>query len=305
LVLSLGGAAFAAAPGDVIGLADFNANREAGTAIRDNTYTADHNTGDTFELLIVQVIQGPTSGDTFLAGFPTSDDAASITWSQNTPGMENGYIDESTVQAVLSPIGGWALRVQTYDMAGSLGPDSWRAADGDGNTGDFSFVGTDYTDPDSGTVDYPINVKYYDGNPTTMTPFASGTFVGVNGYDDYDSAELFGDHGRSYPTALDALAHGTVSSPPTINTYHKYHSTQDLRDIVDLNNITHPLVGNDGWLYAVYYLNGNQFVRDPLSEIIGYDDYKFRDGEMTALVQFAIGIYDKNLYASYFPDTLK
>jgi hypothetical protein len=116
-----------------------------------------------------------------------------------------------------------------------------------------------------------------------------------------------GDVGRSYPTPLDSVAHGTVSAPPVIRTYHKFTDTQDLQDIIDVNGNTHapdPTI-DEGWLYAVYYpdpVTAGAYNRDPVSESVGYDDYLLEEG---ALVIFAIGDYlDWKLYQSYFPNVI-
>jgi hypothetical protein len=299
LVLSFGGAAFAAtASGDIVGLADYVTMHYP----RPNTYTADlSGVGETYTLQIVRLIE--VSNDIFVPiGFPTEEEAKAVTWSQNTPNMYNGYIDDATYQTVYSAdISGYYLQVDAYNLVQSLGPDSWRATDGDGNTGDFSFVATDYSNADSGVV-YNINIELYDGDPTVLSAFASGFFSTVNGNDDYDS--ITGDHGRSYATPLDSVAHGTISPDKIITTYHKYTQTQNIWEIEDLNGVWHtPSSDYEAFLYAVYYSDdGHNYTRDPISEIVGYDDYLLQRG---ALVIFAIGdIYDWKTYTSYFPDNI-
>jgi hypothetical protein len=298
LGLSLGGAAFAAVSGDVIGLRDFNTESTA----RLNTYTTDYGEEtEDIEMLIVRVLQGPTSTDFILDGFPTQADALSIIWSQNSEEMYNGGIQGTPAPAAVpSPVGnGYALRVYATNYGYSIGPDSWRATDGDGNTGDFSFVATEYGQADaySHTVSGPITVFFFDGDPNVYNPFARGyNYASVSAGDDYTS--IPGDHGRSYPTALDALAHGTVTTPPIIQTYHKYYNnTQIVIDVIDENGDPHAASGDQGWMYAVYNLVGMDYVRDPNSKFIGYDDYMLQSD---SVVMFAIGRYED--YDDYFPD---
>ncbi|MDR3076020.1 MAG: hypothetical protein LBU26_01865, partial [Synergistaceae bacterium] len=210
LAFAAGGAAFAA-QGDIVGLADLATLETA----RPNTYTADINgSGDTFELQIVQ-LQEDASGNFVPVGFPTADDALRVTWSQNTPGMYNGEIDTYSYEAYPASVGGYYLSVFAANWAESLGPDSWRATDpSTGATGDFSFVATAYNAPDSGAV-ANIKIELYDGSPMLLSPFAAGSFGTVNGNDDYTS--ITGDHGRSYPTPLDSVAHCMVATPPVIS----------------------------------------------------------------------------------------
>jgi hypothetical protein len=293
----IGGTAFAA-PGDIVGLADFATIG----AVRSNTYTADLNGyGETYALQIVQ-LEEVSGGGAIPVGFSTAADALAVTWTQNTQNMANGFIDTGTYATVYSAdISGYYLSVTAYNTVGSLGPDSWRATDGDGNTGDFSFVATVYGNPDSGSVS-DIKIEFYDGAPTKYRAFATGSFEAVNGFDDYDSA--IGDYGRSYPTPLDSVASGTLSQPAVISTYHKYLGFQNLQDIVDLSSVTHTPSSGEGWLYAVYYPDSQtpgQYNRDPISEIVGYDDYLLQKG---ALVIYAIGPYDTSAYAAYFPNTI-
>jgi hypothetical protein len=296
------GAAFAA-QGDIIGLADYATWGDP----RPNVYEADLNgSGESYVLQIVQVEE--VSADLFIpVGFPTAVEAESVAWTQNTPNMANGYIDEdpNTYYAVYSAdLGGYYLHAEAYNLVGSLGPDSWKATDSDGNTGDFSFVGTVYNNADTGRV-ANIRIEFYDQNPTLYPAFATGVFDTVYGYDDYDSITIVPDHGRSYPTPLDAVAHGTLPPGNIITTYHKYTQTQDILDIVDVNGAYHTPGAGEGFLYAVYYPDPNvagQYDRDPDSEYIGYDDYLLQQG---ALVIYAIGNYDDvKEYASYFPDTI-
>ncbi|MDR1471454.1 MAG: hypothetical protein LBS75_02935 [Synergistaceae bacterium] len=296
MVAATFGAAFAAA-GDVVGLADF---WTSGTA-RPNTYTADLGVSEDFPLEIVQVVED-ASGDFVLEGFPTAQEALSLQWAQSTPGMQNGEILTATYSADISPTGsGFALYVLARNNANSVGPDSWMAGDPtSGANGSFSFVGTDYAHPDSGTVN-GIRIEFYDADPTTTSYFAAGAFEVVNGNDDYDTVP--GDYGRSYPTPLDAVAHGTLSAPYVISTYHKFSQTQTINDIVDMNGVTHVPGSGEGWLYAVYYPSGSgTFTRDNVSEYVGYDDYRLGED---ALAIFAIGDYDDfKMYHSYFPDII-
>jgi hypothetical protein len=256
---------------------------------------------------IARLVDNGQGGFTFV-GFPTSDDAVAVTWTQNTPKMGNGDIDEDTYAAVRAPasVGGWYLTVEAYNWVQNLGPDSWKATDGDGNTGDFTFVATDYTAQDTGKV-ASIKIEFYDGNPNTTPDITSGDFEIVEGIDDYDNVQ--GDVGRSWPTPLDSVAHGTLPPGNILTTYHKVQLTQDLQDIVDLNGKTwapDPLAYPvQGWLYAVYYpdeVTVGAYNRDPNSEYIMYDDYMLQEG---ALVIFAIGdVDDWKLYSSYFPDVI-
>jgi hypothetical protein len=298
-VAGVGGAAFATS-GDIVGLTDLATIG----AVRPNTYTADLAGGsrETYYLQIVLLVEDAV-GDDIPQGFVAAADALAVAWSQNTPNMANGYIDTSTYNAVYSSaLNGYILEVTAYNTIGSLGPDSWRATDGDGNTGDFSFVGTVYRTPDTGSVS-DIGIEFYPANPAQSAAIATGSFENVNGYDDYDSA--LGDYGRSYPTPLDAVAHGTLTPGNILTTYHKYAGYQNLLDIVDLNNVTYAPAPNtkEGWMYAVYYPSKNpgQYDRDPISQIVGYDDYLLERG---ALVIYAIGVYSDTEYAAYFPDTI-
>jgi hypothetical protein len=248
------------------------------------------------------------NGNFVIAGFPTVADALAITWSQISTNMCNGYIDETTYQAIKAPasVGGYYLLVDAYNFVGTLGPDIWRANDGSGASGYFSFVATDYIAQDTGQVNN-IKIELYDGNPTILPDITSGSFVTVNGFDDYDSAP--GDVGRSWPTPLDAVAHGVLPPGNIITTYHKINGTQDLQDIVDLNGNTfgpNPWIAPcESWLYAVYYPDtsiAGRYNRDPVSEFVGYDDYKLEEG---ALVIFAIGNYDDwKRYQSFFPNVI-
>jgi hypothetical protein len=253
--------------------------------------------------LIARLIE--TADGTFAPiGFPTAAEAEAITWSHNTPDMSNGYITGPfVVVPAPSSIGGYYLALSADNYPVTLGPDSWRATDGAGNTGDFSFVATDYQEQDSGEVPN-ILIELYDSNPTSTTLFARGVFDVVNGNDDYDSV----DYGRSYPTPLDSVAHGMYASPPVITIYHKIQGMQNIRDIIDRDGNTHDAdpANRLGWLYAVYYPDpedAHTYNRDPISQIVGYDDYLLQSD---ALVIFAIGdIYNLKEYSSYFPDTIQ
>ncbi|MDR3165609.1 MAG: hypothetical protein LBU13_08525, partial [Synergistaceae bacterium] len=108
LCLGFPAAFAAAAPGDIIGLTDFNAP----SPIRPNTYTDDINSyGGSYTMNIALVVDDGDCG-TIYTGFPTVEAALSVKWSQNTSGMGNGYIETSTYTAVFSPnLGGYYLSV--------------------------------------------------------------------------------------------------------------------------------------------------------------------------------------------------
>jgi hypothetical protein len=303
MLLSLGGAVFAAtASGDIVGLTD----ALLWGAPRPNVYTANLNASTQSYTLNIWQVQDLGGGSFGLLSFPTAADALSVTWTQNTSGMYNGFINTISYSAVAAPGGGYYLSLNAYNRALNIGPDSWRAVYTSAISGDFSFVATDYLAQDSGEVNN-IQIEFYDTNPQTSTAFAAGSFNVVDGNDDYTS--ITGDHGRSYPTPLDSVAHGTDTSPLVISTYHKFYDTQDIRDIVDTSGKTHPaqpFEEGEGWLYAVYYPLEEQpglYERDEVSGYVGYDDYLLKKN---ALVIFAIGdFYDLGTYYSYFPDQIK
>jgi hypothetical protein len=296
LTVGSGGAAFAAT-GDMIGLADL----ATAYTPRPSTYTADLSVGDYYELQIVPVLDDGAGG-TYLGWFQTEDDTLAISWTQNTQGMANGLIDTSTYAAIASG-NGYYLYVVAYNFATTEGPDSWRATyDLDPVvTGDFSFVATDYSIPDSGHVP-AIDIELYDG-PTTLTPFAVGSFGNVDGIDDYTS--IPGDHGRSYSTALDAVAHGTFPPDEIITTYSKVANTQTLLTVIDLQNTSHTadMANKYGWMYAVYYqdtIYPRKWNRDSNSVIIGPDDYMLQED---ALVIWTIDKFSN--YDVDFPEEIE
>ncbi len=292
LFAPLGGTALAA-QGDYVGLADFSTIG----SFRPNTYDADINdVGEYYQLKIVPIIDNGQGG-TYSGWFASAAEAdpSNFVWTQNTPLMYNGYIDESTAVAVQDPTtNGWYYSVDAYNVIGTLGPDSWRLTytpPAPDIYGDFSFVATAYIAQDSGTVD-DISIEFYDYQ--SASPFATGYLGTVNGS---DNSAPTGAHGRSYSTALDAVGHAMYPSN-IISDYDTYYQTQMLDSVTDLSNTPHYGDGiSNGWMYGVYYhSSGTTWNLDPYSEYIGPDDYLLQDG---ALVIWKIG----NLadYDSDFP----
>jgi hypothetical protein len=193
-----------------------------------------------------------TTGQPAWSWFESEKEAMDIAWSQNTTGMNNVYIDATSAQAVSYDSGTrWYYTVEATVIGLTMGPDSWRATyNNDANAyGDFSFVATDYTAPDSGKVS-TIGIEFWDGIPELDPLIASGDFTMVNGNDDYAP---YGTYGRSYATAMDSVAHGTLYPPYVISTYTKTFGTAMLDSIMDMNGNKYQGDGEGiGWMYGVY-----------------------------------------------------
>jgi hypothetical protein len=305
----IGGTAFAA-PGDVVGLADFPTL----SSVRPNTFDSDL-VGGNFELQLVKLVED-ASGDVVPQFFSSAAeaDAANFTWTGNTATVDS-YIDVSTGYALEFSPGLWVYDVLAYGFGTQVGPESWHA-DYSYNTvvtsGDFTFVTTDFIAPDSDRT-ANINIEFYRSDPTRPGFFiVSGDFSVVYGNDDY--APTTGAHGRSYPTALDAVAHGfvtTVRPEIILSNYAKAPGSQMLYSITDLGGTTYMGSGSGvnatSWLYAVYYSDdGIKYTRDPASFYIGPDDYKFDEGQKTAVAPALVvwGIGNLTNYFNYFPNTI-
>ena len=297
------GSAFAAA-GDILGLVDFNTYQSS----RINTFDVDFGEETSVDLMIVKLIDDGM-GDAYIGWFDSQTDAQSVTWSHNTPDM--GNTDLSTAMFVGAEDGGtgsgkWYLTTtNALDVYGYyLGPDSWKGTYGSVE-GDFSFVATEFGAQDTGTVSN-ISIEFYKGDPTqgSSTFIVKGSFSAVLGNDDYFGSTLIG-HGRSYPTALDSVAHGTLPPGNIISTYTKYQGTQGLRTITDnFGNVYPSLPSVDyGWMYGVYYPDPDtkgQYNLDATSKPIAADDYLLLED---ALVIWGIG-NSLSQYDSFYPSTI-
>jgi len=265
---------------------------------RPNTYDADLNgAAEEYTLKIVPIIEDGQGGTTS-GWFASAAEAApsKFQWTQNTTSMDNGQILENTGEAKQQGTDGWYYSVKVRSLGRTLGPDSWHLqyTPSAKAYGDFSFVATDYDAQDSGAIGN-IRIEFYDDGGTT--PFATGTIGTVNGGDDQAPT---GAHGRSYATALDAVARA-MNPPQLISDYDKPSQWQMLSVVTDMDDAKHKGDGKvTGWLYGVYYLSsGTTWELDPHSEYIGSDDYLLREG---ALVIWKIGEIDD--YGSDFPSQI-
>jgi hypothetical protein len=305
----LGGAAFAAV-GDVVGLTDFNVL----SSPRPDVYDSNEDEGGYFELQIAKLVEN-ASGDADLQFFSSAEEADpdNFTWTLNF-GAGDSEIDLGTAEArELSP-GIWYYYVIAYGYGGNVGPESWRLAysyDSVVTSSDFTFVTTDFRAQDSGTVNN-IKIEFYRGDPKNppVNFITSGDFSAVGGTDDHIPTLPAPPqpYGRSYATALDAVAHGFAGSgsEKILNNYAKTEEppVQFLVSITDLNDNTYEGSGSGvnetGWMYAVYYpAGGTTYARDPDSYFVGPDDYKLKEN---ALVIWAIGRLGD--YSGFFPNTI-
>jgi hypothetical protein len=298
------GAAFAAPV--IVGLEDFATYQD----VRPNTYDTDYGYSDIFELQIVKSVFDPSTGSYYPEFFSSAAEAnpKNFTWTLVSTTSGDSYIDIGTGRVVQDGPTRWYYSVEAYGFGSAIGPESWEAVYNYGGlvtSGDFTFVGTEFRAPDTGSSPF-INIEFYDMNPRIPADLVtSGKFKVVDGSDDYAWSPA---HGRSYATALDAVAHSFYPAG-IIRLYTKAPGFQLLDSITDLNGNVHPDPRSEitGWLYAVYYTDdGRNYVRDPDSFYIGPDDYKFKDdkiGEKTpALVIWGIGGLSQ--YGYYFPDTI-
>jgi hypothetical protein len=304
LVVSAFGTAFAAA-GDMIGLTDLATY----DGYRPNVYDVDIGSYDTYELEIYPLIDnGSGVGEPGWFTSAAAADPSNFIWTPQTAVYGNFDIDLGSGAAVEASSGHWYYSVTLECYGYDMGPEGWRAAYTPVNTasGDFFAVATDQGSPDSGST-FSVGIEFYDSDPVRYTPFAVGMFNTVSGGDDYATD----NRGRSYPTVLDAVAHGTLPPGNIISTYHKKTSPTPkamLEDVVDTNGNYHQGNGRTtGWMYAVYYQNETiqtQYDRDPDSRIEGADEYEFRGlpRKGQALVIWAIGAI--NQYDSFFPTTI-
>jgi hypothetical protein len=308
----------AAATGDVRWLTDFN----TASAPRPNTYDVDVSDIIQAEMMIVPMRDNGTPVCE-LSWFMSKADAESVVWSHTTTAMNNA--DFSSATFVGMEYGGtgsgmWYLAaVDLYVGGADIGPDSWRGTytnSGVTATGDFSFVCTDFSNPDSGTVD-DAQIEYYDpADPTFQSSFAKAAMDVVNGFDD-DANPIFGLIGRSYPTALDAIAQSMQATTPYgINIYAKYPGSQVLFSVTDRQNVLHeahdydpnqPAIPVTGWAYGVYYSpdGGTTWNRAPYCFEIAADDYVLEDGALVIwqLMKEGCATFNEDVYNDAFPKT--
>jgi hypothetical protein len=293
------GAAFAAV-GDTY-LGDFNTI----DSVRPNTYDGDYGGAPyQYDLKIVKLVED-ANGDYIPTFFASASDAdpANFIWSLNTAQNYNGDFDpDDAVAAYDSDAGGWYYSLTVENDAVALGPESWRLTYLPSSySGDFSFVGTEFSSyPEYPVTAYNIGIEYQDNYQIPAT-FATGSFEEVQYIDDYAP---YGSHERTYATALDAVARSMQVSPPVIHNYSKTPGKQLLAVVSDDIDVGHKgLDVNSGFMYAVYKpssANPTQYTRDDSSERIGPDDYLLSDGDY---ILWAIG----HLYAydEYFPSEIE
>jgi hypothetical protein len=290
--------AFAAA-GDMIGLTDLATY----DTYRPNVYDVDMDDITMYDLEIYPIFDNGTDSPD-IGWFPNvvSADPSNFTWAPSTTVFGNFDVDLSSGIAVNAGNNHWYYQVTIYGLGTEMGPEGWRAAYTPLPTvsSDFVVVARDDDYPDSGST-FNIGIEFYNGNPSQSMPFAEGTFDTVNGNDDYAEDA----RGRSYPTVLDAVEHGTQGRNHIIQAYHWASGKAMLGDVVDNDGVYHHGDGRyTGWLYAVYYQSERtptQYTRDLESYIFGPDDYKFKDDERTgkALIIWAIGALGQ--YDTFFP----
>jgi hypothetical protein len=297
---SMCGAAFAAV-GDVVGLADFNTL----DSVRPNTYDAEFGDEQEYDLAIIKIVED-VNGNYVpqFFGSAAEADPSNFTWTQNTASMYNAEIYVASGEARQMSRGNWYYFVPADCHGYTLGPDSWRAAYlslGTDAYGDFSFVSTEYSSyPEYPVTAYDIKIEFRDHYQLPAT-FATGNFAQVQFGDDFVSDPSA--HERTYATALDAVAHGTLPPGNIIQTYAKTPGKQMLTAVSDNLGVRH--YGRDsksGFMYAVYKPDPNdptQYNRDENSHRISPDDYLLEDGDY---ILWAIGhLYD---YYAYFRNTI-
>jgi hypothetical protein len=303
------GAAFAA-PGDIVGLVDFNTTQTQ----RPNTFDSNLR-GDYFEFNIVLSVETSTPGEYAPQFFSSAAEAdpANFDWSQLSSLTGGTDVDLGTAAAMeTAPSSGlWYYYVVAYAYGGYTGPENWHAEYSYGSvvtSGDFTITTTDFLNQDPGTTEANIQVEFYNGSAAVPANLiASGLYPLVYGYDDYANPPAIG---RSYSTALDAV--GRAFEAKDIDSYAKPSKgvgTMQMLDSITKNGITYPQapVAYYGWMYAVYYSdNGVTYTRDDDDTyIFGPDDYMFKAAlkqRYTARVVWAWGrLID---YDTYLPPTL-
>jgi hypothetical protein len=288
--------------GDIDGLTDLATSRDV------RPYTYDVRTSGrtpTKQLYLVPLIESADQS-LYQGFFETSADALNVIWSHNTAGMNVATINPANATAQEwggAGSGKWYYSLAVPCAAGAAGPDSWHAMYAPNSADayvDLTFVRTNFGAPDSGTVT-SVNIDFRDASAdVTGADIASLGLVTVSGADDTTAAGL-GVNGRSYPTALDAVGHGTKTNPAVVTDYVFYN------DSIQLQSITFPAgqyapdyTNGYYWLYGVYNLaSGNSYTLDAHSAIIAPDDYRLQPNQ---LVMWKYGSYDN--YGGMFPSTL-
>jgi hypothetical protein len=275
-----------------------------------NRYFASYTVGNYYELEICLIDE-----DGNLTGFATAEEALAVNFTflgeyggeysltdldEIWPGDCDSYVDYTMTEAKYeSSIGGYYLYTVLYGFGSVYGNDVWRITDEAGNIGYLSIVSSEVYDQDSPmpSQDKPdIRIEFY--NSSTKNPgnkITDAVLPIVSAADDHN--QVSGDYGRSWATALDAVARSKITS--AITDYVKFSGTQDIQSIT-ANAITYAPDSEQTWLYAVYRsTGGNNYERNPYGEYVHYDDYMLSAND---LVLFTIG--NPALYRSYFADTL-
>jgi hypothetical protein len=302
-VASVCGAAFAAV-GDVVGLIDLPTY----DGQRWNTFDANLNDIAMYTLEIYPMVDsGTVSPD--IGWFTSAADAdpSNFRWEPNTTvfGNVDFYFDGAA--AVDAGGGHWYYSLPVYVVGNELGPESWRATYApniDVASGDFSFVATDTDNPDTGLVN-AIRIEFQDGPPLSAA-FASGDLSEVDGFDDrvWTSPGVPSANGRSYATALDAVARSTQYPNIIIGAYAKPFGKQILQVVSDDQGVRHPSVisQTEGFMYGIYkpdpYI-ANQYNYDPESYFFNSDDYVLKEYDY---ILWAIGEFED--YDEYFPASI-
>jgi hypothetical protein len=281
-----------ATSGDILYLADYNTLGQP----RANTLDIQSGSINSVELAIIPVVED-ASGNVVAGWFASAADAENVAINHN---VSTSRVTLGTPTGIAVPGSGYYCSITATAISGSeLGPDSYRVKyNPNGAYGDFSLVITDLSEQDTGSVDN-ILIKFYD--PSATTEFVSGDFSTVRGGDD---VAIAGANGRSYATALDAVAHGKSNIADIFNDYVKYSNSQILETIIDANNNDHPTSPSYFWLYGIYISNGPgaDWVRDDSAEVIGPDDYLLKEGLM--VLWKLTDSYDPGTYDALFPATL-
>jgi hypothetical protein len=306
MVTAAFGAAFAAA-GDIIGLVDVNTQQTQ----RPNTFDSDLS-GEYFEFNIIKVVED-ASGDYVPQYFSSGAEAdpRNFNWSQLSSVTGGTSVDIATAMAVEASTGHWYYYVVAYGFGIAEGPENWHA-DYSYNTaetsGDFTITTTDFGNQDPDVTEADIQVEFYNGpasDPRAL--IASGVYRLINANDDYANPPA---HGRSYPTALDAVGHAFVAGD--IDLYTKPGTgptTEQFLKSITKNGVPYPddPTIHFGWMYAVYYSdNGVTYTRDDDDTyIFGPDDYMFKAAlkqDYPARVVWALGYLGN--YSYYLPPIL-
>jgi hypothetical protein len=295
-----------AAQGNYMGLGDINTFNTQ----RPNTLDVDMGEEIYGVYLLIAPFIEDASGLPEDGVFPSAlaADPSNFTWTQNTPGMSNVWIEESTGTAVPSGSGGWYYQVEANYWGLQEGLDSWKATysfNGITTDGDFSFVATDYLNQDPGTPPVSkVEIEFHDVTLTPSWDSKRGVFT-VLPSDDYAPS---GTHGRSYATAMDAVGRAFGDANPIIGIYTKppFALTffPSLDSVTDLNNTPHSAQPSvTGWFYAVYTDNGSQWVRNPVAVAVAPDDYMLQDADRVVWKLASVLDYYHN-FDTLFPPTL-